>query len=493
MDDKKDLELLLKGRTSLLVIETAEEKRIVQMITDLGLSIRRPLYQWSVTEGLSRLEFEGPAHEDLADPVELLRYIKEGNCKGVVVLPDFHPYLEEPVTVRLIKEIALNHAELGVTLVFISHSFETPPEIKIHVSRFEPSLPDSATLEDIVREEARQWSRENLGGTVKTDRESLDQLLRNLAGLTAVDARKLIRNAIENDGAITEEDMPEVLQAKYRLLDRDGALSFEYDTAKFSEVGGLRNLKKWLKIRTDVFLGNDKSLEPPKGILLVGVQGGGKSLAAKSVAGMWGLPLLRLEMGALYDKFIGETEKNLREAIKTAEVMAPCVLWIDEIEKAVSGDSGGDTTGTSRRMLGTLLTWMAEKKQSIFIVATANEIDRLPPELIRKGRLDEIFFVDLPEEDVREEIFAIHINKRDKDANTFDLKRLGKISTGFTGAEIEQAVVSALYLAKEREEDLNTEHLAEEISKTRPLSVVMAEKVAHLRAWATERTVSADK
>ena len=490
--DHKDLELVIKSHIPLIIAETNEERRVINMLTDLGFRLGLPLYQWSVTEGLSRLEFESPAMGNLKEPQELLKHIKANTVASIYVLPDFHPYLEDPVSVRLLKEIALNYEKTPSTLIFVSHDFDVPPEIKMFTAHFELALPSAPKLEDIIREEAMKWSEKNQYKKVKTDQKSMDQMIRNLSGLTAMDARRVIRRAIENDGAINEDDMPEVMEAKYKLLDRDGALTFEHDTAKFTEVGGLRNLKRWLKLRKDVFLGEDNSLEPPKGVLLVGVQGGGKSLAAKAIAGMWGLPLLRLDMGGLYNKYIGETEKNLRDAIKTAEVMSPCVLWIDEIEKAISGGGGDSDNGTSRRMLGTILTWMSEKDNSIFIVSTANEIDRLPPELIRKGRMDEIFFVDLPVAEVREDIFEIHLKKRDLVPGDFNLKELAASCEGFTGAEIEQAVVSGLYLAKEKGETLDNSHLLEEIKLTRPLSVVMAEKMAYLRQWASDRTVNAD-
>lgn len=490
--DHRDLELVIKSHIPLVIAETKEERRVINMLTNLGFRLGLPLYKWSVTEGLSRLEFDAPAMGNLQEPVELLKHIKSNLVASIYVLPDFHPYLDDPITVRLLKEIALNYEHTPSTIIFVSHDFDVPPEIKMYTAHFELALPSNTTLEDIIREEAMKWSEKNKFQKVKTDQKSLDQMKRNLSGLTAMDARRLIRRAIENDGAINEDDMPEVMEAKYKLLDRDGALTFEHDTAKFTEVGGLRNLKRWLKLRKDVFLGDDKTLEPPKGVLLVGVQGGGKSLAAKAIAGMWGLPLLRLDMGGLYNKYIGETEKNLRDAIKTAEVMSPCVLWIDEIEKAISSGGADSDQGTSRRMLGTILTWMSEKEKSIFIVATANEIDRLPPELIRKGRMDEIFFVDLPVKEVRADIFEIHIIKRGLDAKDFDIEKLAAACDGFTGAEIEQAVVSGLYLAKERQEPLDDKHLQEEIKQTRPLSVVMAEKMTKLRQWASDRTVNAD-
>ncbi len=490
--DHRDLELVIKSHIPLVIAETKEERRVINMLTDLGFRLGLPLYKWSVTEGLSRLEFDAPPVGNLQEPGELLKHIKSNPVASIYVLPDFHPFLDDPITVRLLKEIALNYEKTPSTIIFVSHDFDVPPEIKMYTAHFELALPSTSTLEEIIREEAMKWSEKNKFQKVKTDQKSLDQMIRNLSGLTAMDARRLIRRAIENDGAINEDDMPEVMEAKYKLLDRDGALTFEHDTAKFTEVGGLRNLKRWLKLRKDVFLGDDKTLEPPKGVLLVGVQGGGKSLAAKAIAGMWGLPLLRLDMGGLYNKYIGETEKNLRDAIKTAEVMSPCVLWIDEIEKAISGGGGDSDNGTSRRMLGTILTWMSEKEKSIFIVATANEIDRLPPELIRKGRMDEIFFVDLPVAEVRADIFEIHLKKRELNPKDFDIEKLAASCEGFTGAEIEQAVVSGLYLAKERQEPLDDNHLQEEIKQTRPLSVVMAEKMTILRQWASDRTVNAD-
>jgi SpoVK/Ycf46/Vps4 family AAA+-type ATPase len=310
--------------------------------------------------------------------------------------------------------------------------------------------------------------------------------------LTAVDARRLARNAIFDDGTINESDIPQVMQAKHTLLSGEGVLSFEFDTAKFSEVGGLRKLKGWLEERRSVFNGGEDipHLDPPKGLLLLGVQGGGKSLAAKAVAGMWQVPLLRLDFAAIYNKYHGETERQLRESINTAEAMAPCVLWIDEIEKGISvGDSDG---GTSKRVLGTLLTWMAEKRSSVFLVATANNIEHLPPELMRKGRFDEIFFVDLPSTEVRQEIFAIHLEKRGQSAGEFETEMLARQSLGFSGAEIEQAIVAALYASHTRGQSLTTRHILEEINKTRPLSHIMRERIERLRQWAAERTVASD-
>jgi SpoVK/Ycf46/Vps4 family AAA+-type ATPase len=324
---------------------------------------------------------------------------------------------------------------------------------------------------------------------VKTDKNTLDKIVVNLRGLSQSEVRRLARGLIFDDGAISEEDLPEINRGKFQLMDMEGVLSYEYSTEHFSNVGGLHNLKEWLSQRQQAFLSPDVMSDIPKGILLLGVQGSGKSLAAKSVAGLWGLPLLRLDFGALYNKFYGESEKNLREALKLAELMSPCVMWFDEIEKGVAKQGNDD--GTSQRVLGALLTWMAERKKPVFIVATSNDISRLPPELIRKGRLDEIFFVDLPDYKTREDIFAIHLVKRKKDTAEFDVALLAEAADGFSGAEIEQVIVAALYTAMAQEKPLNTASLLHEIARTRPIAVVMAEEISALREWAKDRTVSA--
>jgi SpoVK/Ycf46/Vps4 family AAA+-type ATPase len=289
-------------------------------------------------------------------------------------------------------------------------------------------------------------------------------------------------------------DLPGVMQAKYELLNRSGVLAFEYDTAKFADLGGMTRLKEWLKQRRPAFDGSVTAaaarLDPPKGLLLLGVQGCGKSVAARAAAGIFGVPLLRLDFASIHNKYIGESERNLRETLATADVMAPCVLWIDEIEKGVS--TGEGDSGTSRRLLGTFLTWLAEKKTKVFVVATANDISALPPELIRKGRFDEIFFVDLPNAAVRATILMIHAQKRAVTLSDTHIGQLAHACDGFSGAEIEQAIVSAVYSAHATNETVNATHVLEEIKATRPLSIVMAEKIGELRAWAAERTVSAD-
>ena len=489
MSDLKDLKMLLESRYPIVVVETWEELRALDLIRRLGMQEGRPVFAWNTIDGLRRLEFEDvPSQKHTVEVDAVLGQIRGTSQPGIYALCDIHPYLvDEPKNIRLLKDIALRHEQLGHTLVLVSHQLDVPPELRRYSASFSLSMPDEKQLEHIVQDEARRFKQEK-GERVRANRTALDKLVRNLRGLSADDARKLARGAILHDGAISEADLPAVNKAKFSLMDMDGVLSFEYDTESFANVGGLHGLKEWLNKRERAFHG-ETGIDSPRGVMLVGVQGGGKSLAAKSVAGLWGLPLLRLDMGAVYNKFFGESERNVREALNMAETMSPCVLWIDEIEKGISvGDNDG---GTSRRVLGTLLTWMAENQSKVFLVATANDIERLPPELIRKGRLDEIFFVDLPSASVREDIFQIHLDKRGERAEQFDLAALAMHSEGFTGAEIEQAVVSSLYSACAANEPLSQQHLVAELGATVPLSVTMAEPLARLRHWCQGRAVDA--
>ncbi len=501
--DQHNLALLLSSHFPIVIIETQEERRAMQLLRRIAGETRIGLWQWTAAQGLQHLlhavdrplelagaDDEGPTTDrDSLNPEVMLERIGRDIRDSVVVLSDFHPYLEQPRILRLLKEFALASSQNNSSLVLISHALKPPAEIARLCAHFELSLPDADAIRRLLREEARLWKLRNGNQSVKADGKAVELLVRNLVGLTHSDARRFIRNAIYDDGAITHSDIGAVQAAKYKLIDPEGILSFEYDTVGLDQVGGFAALKRWLELRKLPFLQAGSDPDTPKGILLLGVQGGGKSLAARGVAGAWGVPLLRMDFGALYNKYIGETEKNIREALKAAEVLAPCVLWIDEIEKAIA-DNGSDS-GTARRVLGTLLTWMAENKAPVFLVATANDISSLPPELMRKGRLDEIFFVDLPDTATRQEILAIHLARRDHDIDDFDLQQLARASDGFSGAELEQAVVSARYAAIAEGQAPGTGHLLAELKRTHPLSVVMAEPMAELRAWAAGRTVAA--
>lgn len=493
MQDVNEIKLLLDSRIPLVVIETFEEKKAIDVLLKVADKQGRDFYRWSVTDGLTRVNFGPqlvPKGSELNQIEEALRNIKAQTQPGIYALCDIHPFLEsQPQVVRLLKDIALNHFAMPHTLVFLSYQLRLPPELSRYSSSYSLSLPSDDRIMEVIREEAKDWSDKHAGVRVKTDNLTLKKLLTNLQGLSVSDVRRLVRIAIWNDGQLSELDVESVNKAKFALLDMEGVMSFEPNEKDFSQVGGLRNLKRWLMTRREAFIAEDSSLDTPKGILLLGVQGGGKSLAAKAVAGLWGLALLRLDIGALYNKFHGETERNLRAALKLADAMSPCVIWIDEIEKGMAQD--GNDNGVSQRLLGTLLTWMAERRTKVFIVATSNDISRLPPELIRKGRLDEIFFVDLPDAAVRRDIFAIHLNKRNLRAADFDLDSLANATDGFSGSEIEQAVIAAMYAAASQAQSLTTAVLLAEVSGTSPLSVVMVEQIAALRLWATDRTVPA--
>jgi SpoVK/Ycf46/Vps4 family AAA+-type ATPase len=489
---RAELKALLAGRVPLVIIETRDEPHALALLTSVALELsakaHMPVFQWTVTDGLKRIDVDLGAQRHNAEPTEVLRSIRASAKAGLYVLLDFHPYLTDPTHVRLLKDICLEYARCERTLVLISHHIEIPRELTHLSARFDLAFPDRLERERIVERIAGEWSKAQ-GVRVRTDRQAYALLIDNLSGLSIGDAERLTRAAIYDDGALTANDLKPVMQAKYELLDRGGVLSFEYDTARFAELGGMRQLKRWLEHRQSGFSGT-AALDVPKGVLLLGVQGCGKSVAARATAGVFGVPLLRLDFAALHNKYIGESERNLREALATAEGMQPCVLWVDEIEKGLA--AGDSDSGTSKRVLGSFLTWLAEKQSRVFVVATANDISALPPELVRKGRFDEIFFVDLPSDAARADILRLHAGRRKILLHEPEIQTLSAQCEGFSGAEIEQAVVSALYSAHAADEQVTAAHVRREIAATRPLSVVMAERIEELRAWAAERTVAAD-
>lgn len=489
MEDLNDISLMIKKGIPLIVIESYEEPRVLELCTRLAMKTYQKLYRWTCTDGLvENASTHMVAATQFSDPSEILSAIRQRSETGIYVLCDFHAYLDDPKVIRQLKDIAL-YADRGITLVMVSHALQLPPEVHRQSMRFELSFPSEERIHQLILEEARNWQNSNQGKRVKTDEKTLKQLVSNLRGLTESDVKHLVRGAIVSDGAISLSDVSDVNQAKFQLMNMNNILSYEYDTAQFAEVGGLKALRHWLAQRKDAFTKDSDSADTPKGIMLLGVQGGGKSLAAKAIAGLWHVPLLRLDMGALYNKFHGETERNLRETLQLADNVSPCVLWMDEIEKSL-GHS--DNEGISKRVLGTLLTWMAERKSRVFIVATSNDVSQLPPELIRKGRLDEIFFVDLPDEADRKTIAGIHLNKRDISLDTAAIDRMAAITEGFTGAEIEQAIVSAAYAAKSNKQTVTLALIESAITGTVPMSITHRESIGALRHWASSRAVGAN-
>lgn len=487
----RDLEAIIRSRTPLITVETNEEPQVVALVREIGRRLQLKTYRWTVTEGMRSFDPCDQPPESVVKSHEVLSFIKNLSTHCLFVLLDFHHNLKDSVHVRLLKDIALTHERHYSTVILVGSTMEIPEELRGFTAAFKLPLPNADELRGIVVDAAAEWGARHGRRDVTTTNKALDMLVRNLAGLTATDARRLAMQAIDNDGAILEDDIVAVARAKFELLGRDSPLSCEYETAKFADVGGMARLRRWLEVRRSFFREDPpENLDPPRGILLLGVQGCGKSLAAKAAAGIFGVPLLRLDFGVLYSKYYGETEKNLRKSLDTAEAMSPCVMWVDEIEKGLSVEDGDD--GLSRRVLGTLLTWMAERARPVFLVATANDISRLPPEMVRKGRFDEIFFVDLPSAANRADIFRIHLRKRYLDPDSFEIPALVAASEGFSGSEIEQAIVSAMYVARAQGREAGREELLEELKQTRPLSVVMREQVAELREWASDRTVPAD-
>ncbi len=495
MSELQDLVALIRAETPLLIIETPDEARVIELFRQTLMHAWRALYRWSITEGMRRMDLDREDECEVApDLSTTLEAIRDATQRGTYLLLDAHPYLGYASSQRLLRDIIQRRGSLPHVLVLIGTKVTVPEALEPFAVRFSLRLPDANALLKLVQDEARAYATENGGRRVEADAAAVKQIVRNLHGMSLTDARRIARHLIYRDGVLGADDLPELARLKFEMLNRSGHLHYEYDTARFSDVGGASRLKRWIEQRRAVFVQDPPppGLEPPKGVLLLGVQGCGKSLLAKAVAGGFGVPLVRLDFGTLYDKYHGETEKNLRAALASTEQLAPCVLWIDEIEKGLAAGSGEGDGGISRRVLGYLLTWMAERTSQVFLVATANQVHDLPPELLRKGRFDEIFFVDLPDAATRAEIFALHLDRRKLPRDDIDLSALAAASNGFSGAEIEQVIVSALYAAYATQSVIDTGALVQAVRDTRPLSVLMAEQVQALRAWAQSRTVPAD-
>jgi SpoVK/Ycf46/Vps4 family AAA+-type ATPase len=489
----RDLALLLKSRHPLIVCETVEEQRFEALVRAVSSELTIPFWSWSAASGLM------PAHpvdsEKSVDLAFALRLIRQSTRDGTWLLKDPAAHLEAPATLRLVRETAQDFAGSARTLVLVGPAIPTRPELEDLQVRFEFALPGPAELEELLRRVIRRSSRDVPVPRISLSPEEAKGVVADLQGLTMFEAERALSRAIVHDQALTAEDRPRIRETKKVLVEGGGLLEFVPAPEGLDQVGGLEKLKKWIATRRIGFLpeAGEKPLDPPRGLLLLGVQGCGKSLAAKSIAASWGVPLLALDAGKLLAPYIGESERNLRDALKRVERMAPCVLWIDEIEKAfVSARTSESDGGVSKRLVATLLTWMQERASRVFLVATANSVEELPPEMMRKGRVDEVFFVDLPGSAARAEIFRLHLARRSEDPSRFDLESLARASDGFSGAEIEQAVVSALYEARAGRFALDTAAVVTALRSTRPLSVLRAERIDGLRRWAQGRCVPAD-
>lgn len=492
MEVLKDLELLVLSRYPIIAVETYEEERIEEILKRIAAKLGIALFMWTLTRGLERVGAGNPIY-DSQHPLKALGNLAAIPNEGIYLFKDLHRYLGEADVVRKLQDLARPFARDRRALVLAAPQITLPPELEKITAFFRLDLPTEHELKILAKNVVKNLSQHHKI-TVALSSDEFDRLVEGMKGLTLVEAERALTRAVIEDLALTLKDLDIILETKRALLEKDGVLEYLPAEEGMGEIGGLENLKRWLAKRKKAFTPEAKrfGIPAPRGIILLGVQGCGKSMAAKAVAREWELPLLTMEPGRLYDKYVGESDKNLEKALKTAERMAPCVLMIDEIEKgfAYVGSSEADA-GLSKRIFGRLLGWLQERKASVFVVATSNQIEALPPELIRKGRFDEIFFIDLPRHDERKEIFRAHLKKRKRDPAAFDLEALAHASEGFSGAEIEQAVVSALYTAFAHGDDLHTPLVLDEMKATRPLSVTRHEEVAALRAWAQDRTVPA--
>ncbi len=491
----QELDTLIRARYPLVYLVTSEEQRLEAILAELAQGHGKALLGWSVARGFRRLDGEKGVPEDgrepIRDPIAALSQIEKLSDPSLVVLKDFHPFLSDPAVVRSVRELAHALKATYTTVILLSPVLVMPPEIEKEVSVLDVPLPTYRDLLDLLKEIVDVVRRNNRA-KVELNRDQADELVRAALGLTLAEAESAFAKAIATDGRLSQDDIPLVLEEKRQVIRKSGLLEYFSADQNLSGVGGLEQLKTWLARRGAAFSEAARrfGLPEPKGLLLLGVQGCGKSLTAKAVAGQWRLPLLRLDMGRIFSGLIGSSEENLRRAIGVAESVAPVVLWVDEIEKGLSGSQSSGVTdgGVSARVFGSLLTWLQEKTAPVFVVATANRIDMLPPELLRKGRFDEIFFIDLPSAAERREILEIHVRRRKRDPAAYDLDAITARTEGFSGAELEAAIISGLYEAFAEGTELTQRHLARAVAESLPLSVTMREEIDRLREWAATRT-----
>ena len=511
------LKVLIDSSTPIVVMETVEEMRAVRMVRVACSNLNLATFEWSIASGLVRCgqpvietavitagiaeqggyepHEEAKALYNSRDPAQMLGNLEGITIEAAFILKDFHRHMDDPVVVRRLRDVGQKFSTNRRTVIITAPKLTVPPELASLVEFFELPLPDRHRLRQIIDETLVRVSKSH---TLlrKLDAKGLDAMAENLRGLTEEEAERAISQALVTRYALCPETVSDVLQAKKDLLRRSEMLDFVQDSASMATVGGLDNLKRWLQQREGSWedRARDFGLDPPKGIIILGVQGCGKSLCARAVAGEWKLPLVKFDTAAIYDKYIGETEKRIQKVFQVAEGLAPCVLWIDELEKVFAGsgpDSASVDAGVSSRLLAAFLSWMQDRKAPVFVAATCNNVTALPPELIRKGRFDELFFVDLPNQAERKQIVTIQLAKRKRNPAEFDLDAVAKAASGYSGAEIESAVQAALYAAYSAKQQLTTRHLLQALESTVPLSTTRAEEIETLRDWARARAVPA--
>ena len=503
------LKILLNSSTPIVILETVEELRVIRIVRFVCAELHLPVFEWSIADGLSRcgdhapvtvtaeepVEHGQPAIGNTREPAQVLGHLETMSIDAAVVLKDFHRHMDDPVVIRRLRDVAQQFCGSRRTVILTGPSFQVPPELTGLIEYVDVPLPDAQRLGQIVAETFTRLSRTH---SLKRnlDAAGLKALAENLRGLTEEEAERAVSQAIIARYSLGPEVVTDVLEAKRNLLRHSGMLEFIDSAESFASIAGLENLKRWLEQRRGAWEEGARSygLEPPRGVIIMGVQGCGKSLCARAVAGEWKLPLVKFDTAAVFDKFIGETEKRVKKLFQVAEELAPVVLWIDELEKVFAGTEPGSASadaGTASRLLAAFLSWMQDRTGAVFIAATSNNVNILPPELIRKGRFDELFFVDLPHAQERRAIFSLSLARHKQNPANFDLDRLAKSACDYSGAEIDAAVQTAMYACFASKKPLTTEGLIEAVHATVPLSSTRAEEIHALRLWAHQRAVAA--
>lgn len=488
-----ELRTLILSRHSGISIETDDEERAQKLIETAARDLGITPIEWSMAKGMSFVD-EPNYMADSESPVKAMKAIDVYKGDAIFILKDFSKHLTEPALARQLRELLERFAAppcLSTVIVLDAH-VQLPTELSTAFTELDIKLPQQAEYEQAIRAVIEQLLV-NRRAHVELAADQIPQLAAGLRGLTLNQARRAVAQVAIEDGRLRLEDLAALVAIKAEFFERGGLLEYMPSSSLDAELGGFENLTAWLDRQRVAFSpqARELNLPAPKGLMLVGVQGCGKSLAAKAIAKRWQLPLVRLDVGRLYDKYVGQSEKNFRQAIQIAESLAPTVLWIDEIEKAISVGGGGSDSdgGLSQRILGAFLTWLQEKKETVFVVATANDLSKLPPELLRKGRFDEIFFVDLPDAAERAEIFRIHLAFRKQDPAQYDLAALAAATEGYSGAEIEHIVVTALLEGLQRGARPDTAAIVKVAAAVVPLSHSRREDIERLRATARERFV----
>jgi ATP-dependent 26S proteasome regulatory subunit len=499
----EDIEVLIRARYPIIYVVSWEEERVEKVLAEIARKRNKKLLVWTCTQGIVKPGTEPQRSGKMgsgntSDPLAALDAVLGHVEPAIFLFKDFHPYTDDqrcnvPI-IRRLRDVAYHLRDSYKTIVIVSPLLRIAPELTKDVTLLDFGLPrvdDFQRLLDRIIDDVKDKPRIR----INLDTEGRERLLHAASGLTLKEAENVFAKTLVIDGKIDSDDVQIVFSEKQQIIKKSGLLEYYESKEEFGQVAGLDNLKQWLRKRSLAFSERaaEFGLPAPKGVLLLGVQGCGKSLCAKAASSLWKMPLLRLDIGRMFGSLVGSSEENMRRAVQTAESIAPAILWVDEIDKAFAGAMGssGSDAGTASRVFGTFLTWLSEKTAPVFVIATANDISQLPPELLRKGRVDEIFFVDLPNETERAEVFRIHLNKRGRNPGDFDLHRLASHSDGFRGAEIEEAVISGLFDAFGQGSQLTTEILLATLAETVPLSKTMSEELNRLRGWAQGRARAA--